>query len=208
MAAAKKTGRGRPIVHTAEQQWARVVAAFAQLMDQRKLDAHSMDDIAKMAGMSKRTLYSMVPSKEALVVRLIEQGRLSATSLLDEPVTSAAEARATLERFLIEWVKAAYAPSTINIIRLAMDERRAFPAIGIRYFTEGADFITNRLKVWLREQVALGHFTVEDPALVAELISENLISRDLMAVAFGHRPAPSTAKIRARVRVVLSAWGL
>lgn len=203
-ATTKTPRRGRPPVHTPDEQWERIVEAFEQMLSQKELDAHSMGDIAKMAGMSKRTLYSIVRSKEALVVRVIEHARHPAVSLLEAPVTSAANARETLEKFLFQWMEAAYSLATINIIRMAMDERRTFPGIGASYIAAGGDFLSARLKSWLRSQVGQGYLVSDNPDLLADLLGASLVSRTLMSVAFGHRAPPSRAQIKSRVKAVLA----
>jgi len=62
----------------------------------------SMDEIAAQVGISKGTLYLHFASKEALVVRLLEQEIAQFLGLIDQIISQEMTVRARLERILLE----------------------------------------------------------------------------------------------------------
>jgi len=64
---ADKCGRGRPVTQTAEARRAEVFAALESIYNDAGLDGATMACLAARAGMSKRTLYSVFPSRAALL---------------------------------------------------------------------------------------------------------------------------------------------
>ena len=196
-------GKGRPVVFTADEQRDRVLDAFHTLLSDEAFEVHSMAQIAKIAGVSKRTVYDVAESKEALVKLLLERFRSSVIAILDTEVTSPSAAAKLLHRFMVAWTQAALAPVAINIARMAMDERRTFPGIGESYLITGANFMTERLTQWLKAQIAAGNLRATQPELLADVLSSAIISRNLFSMAFGLRAAPTPSEIDRHVKFVL-----
>lgn len=67
--------RGRP---KDPQRLERVVAAAGRLFQERGFERTLMDDVAREAGVSKMTVYSHFPNKEALFEAAIERGTMRA----------------------------------------------------------------------------------------------------------------------------------
>jgi len=73
--------RERAILETAER-----------LLEEKRLNEISVDDLAKGAGISRPTFYFYFPSKEAVVMTIVERLVAEATVSSDEVVTALAEA--------------------------------------------------------------------------------------------------------------------
>jgi AcrR family transcriptional regulator len=186
----------------------RVFEAFERLLSQEATSTFSTAEIAKQAGVSKRTLYEVAPTKHALIVGVMERARQAPLSVLDEPVSSAQQALQVLRRFLLQWTTAAYAPTSINMIRLAMDEWRKAPELGAYYSESGGVFTTRRLAHWLAERKAGGDLRIDDGDALADIFRAVLIKQHLFSVAFGHRAAPSEQEIRDRIDALLALLSL
>lgn len=73
--------RERAILETAER-----------LLEEKRLNEISVDDLAKGAGISRPTFYFYFPSKEAVVMTIVERLVAEATVSSDEVITALAEA--------------------------------------------------------------------------------------------------------------------
>jgi AcrR family transcriptional regulator len=200
--------QGRPKIHTEDDVRRRVFEAFEDLLRQESTSTLSTAEIAKKAGVSKRTLYEVAPSKHALILGVLERSRVTPLSILDEPVPSTEAALAVLRRFLAEWMAAAFAPSSINLVRLAMDEWRKAPELGAVYAEAGGAFTTRRLTAWFEERQAHGELRLAHAGELAEVCRAVLIKQYLFAVAFGHRPAPDAGEVAARVAMLMTLLNL
>jgi len=191
--------QGRPRVNSEDALRQRVFDAFEQLLVHAATSTFSTAEIARQAGISKRTLYEVAPTKRALIVGLIERARSVPLSVLDEPVASPQQAQDLLQRFLFEWMAAAFAPTSINMLRLAMDEWRKAPELGAFYAEAGGIYTARRLGAWFTARKQLGQLQVADGDELADVCRAVLIKQHLFAVAFGHRAPPSEAEMRASI---------
>lgn len=200
--------RGRPPVHTSDEQMERILVAAEQLLAQHELDAHSMAEVAKQAGMSKRTVYGLVGSKAVLIEKIIERVALKALDLLDAKVSSTTEATDLLELFLLSWIKAAHTATAVNLFRLVIDERKSFPDATRDYFALGNIHLRARLTQWLKAQVTKKHLVIADPAFFADVAADYLVSRPLMGMALNAEFKDGGQKLTVRVARIMKLFGL
>ena len=85
-----------------EERAALILRAASDLLIEKGYHDASMDEIAARVGISKGTLYLHFASKEALVVRLLEQEIAEYLALIDQVVRQRLTVRARLERILLE----------------------------------------------------------------------------------------------------------
>jgi TetR/AcrR family transcriptional regulator, ethionamide resistance regulator len=69
-----------------------ILATAEQLLEEKRLSEISVDDLAKGAGISRPTFYFYFPSKEAVVMTIVERLVAEATVSSEEVVTVLAEA--------------------------------------------------------------------------------------------------------------------
>jgi len=198
-----KPKRGRPPVLSPAERMQVILETTQHLLEQKEMDAHSMAEVAKLAGMSKRTLYDLVPSKETLISLVIERSRSRIADLLDKQINTSAEAMALLEYFCIRWADNALSVAVTNTVRLAMDERRTFPGIAAAHFEKGGEYLAAKLAAWLQQMSNKGLLKVEDPIVISEMLLAYLISHPLFSQALDHRAALSQSETVERVRQVL-----
>jgi AcrR family transcriptional regulator len=85
-----------------EERAALILRAASDLLIEKGYHDASMDEIAARVGISKGALYLHFASKEALVVRLLEQEIAEYLALIDQVVRQRLTVRARLERILLE----------------------------------------------------------------------------------------------------------
>jgi AcrR family transcriptional regulator len=161
-----KRGPGRAKVLSHEERRGRILEAAGQLFVDEGYASTNMERIAQSSGMSKKTLYQMFESKEALFAALVCDVEVS------EPGDSAqADTGQTPEQLLTEaliriaaWV---LAPRQIELTRLVISESRNAPDLASRFRKQGIETgrqillahlrairDSNRLKIENLDQVA------------------------------------------------------
>ena len=91
------TRRGRPPVRSRQEQMASLLDAAAQALGSGNFANVTMDAIARAAGISKKTLYLLVPSKEALLSQLVARDLSTLELLLESGIDCAEDDRARLQ---------------------------------------------------------------------------------------------------------------
>lgn len=85
-------GRGRRATRVSGDDRERAILETAeQLLEEKRLNEISVDDLAKGAGISRPTFYFYFPSKEAVVMTIVERLVAEATVSSEEVVTVLAE---------------------------------------------------------------------------------------------------------------------
>jgi TetR/AcrR family transcriptional repressor of mexJK operon len=117
-----------------------VLEAARTLFLQQGYAGTTMDDIASLAGLTKRTLYNNYPDKEALFVQIVAD----VTGFADEFVRqlrrertdglSAATMPIALEELGSRLAVTAVRAEVVALRRLLIGESRAFPSLGAEYY--------------------------------------------------------------------------
>lgn len=141
-------------------------------------DASSMDKIAEVAGVSKRTVYNHFPSKEDLFGATLIASFESAAAEIDTPYVAGAPLRPQLKTLLERKLRVQGTPEFTGLARVAVAEaihapERARPLIArITAREEG-------LTVWIRAAQADGALIAGDPQFAS-----TVLQGQLKAVAF------------------------
>jgi TetR/AcrR family transcriptional repressor of mexJK operon len=184
---------------------ARLIAAATDILGEQTIDADfSMAQIALRAGMSKRTVYTVVQSKEELVGHVIRNDVVAATTWLHAPVHTRAQAIDVLTRFLRAWSMRAVQPLTLGLFTMAIRERARFPDIGVAYYQAGKLNGVAQLGAWLGRMHKAGHLVVREPTLVADVLLSALAAEPQRALALGMNAAPGDAQLRRRIAKVIA----
>ena len=166
-------------------------------------DGASMNDIARVAGVSKGTLYVYFQSKQALFEALIrEEHRRTAErlSMFDENEPDVAQ---LLNRFGNALMSFMLLPEHIALVRTVSAAAAKFPAIGRAFFEAGPQFGADRLAAYFAQQVEAGTLAIDDVDLAAlqflECIQGGHLKRMLFCVC---EPPAQEAVAKAVARAV------
>jgi AcrR family transcriptional regulator len=166
-------------------------------------DGASMNDIARVAGVSKGTLYVYFQSKQALFEALInEEHRRTAErlSMFDEAETDVA---LVLKRFGNALMNFMLLPEHIALVRTVSAAAAKFPAIGRAFFEAGPQYGAERLAAYFAHQVDAGALVVDDVNLAAYQFLESIQGFHLKRMLFCIcEPPPQQAVERAVARAV------
>jgi AcrR family transcriptional regulator len=125
-------------------------------------DGASMNDIARIAGVSKGTLYVYFTSKEQLFEALIrEERRQQAERLTDFSVDSEDIGHA-LFNFGCRLIEMMTRPDTLAHVRMVIAASHKFPQLGRAFYEAGPCFGAKRLSNYMRRMTDEGRLKIAD----------------------------------------------
>jgi AcrR family transcriptional regulator len=169
---------------------------------ERGFEGASMGEIARVAGVSKGTLYVYFQNKEELFCAIMDAERrvhLTVLQTLDteRPLQVVlTEFGETLVRFLVD-------PAKIAAMRTAMGIAERLPHVGRAFYERGPSTTIRTLAGYLDTKVAAGEIVVPDTALAAAQFMDMCQSTLLRPALFGCETPP--AVLPERIRTVVAA---
>ena len=162
--------RGRPCQIAEPERRQLLLDAAESVFVELGYSSASMDDIARRAGMSKKTLYRLFETKEALFAAVIAARRATleaTTESGDCPDVQTAEK--VLRRFLGGIARFILAPRQAALYRLVIAESQRAPEIAHAFHREGPS-MARAPSNWLALQNARGTLRVADPVSAASML--------------------------------------
>ena len=161
--------RGRPVVLPPAARQKRIFDALEALYRENGLDGASMDALASRAGMSKRTIYAMFPSRAALLRSYLEQVAGGFVRPLP-PAARTLPLADRLRRILSPGERPAGYGLPLEILRHIIAELPAAPGIGRDFLERSTEVYRRILAEELERGRARGEIAVEDTEAAAALL--------------------------------------
>lgn len=131
-------------------------------------DAASMNEIARVAGVSKGTLYVYFDSKQALFAATIRDERRQQAEQMTPLDGDGVDVAASLTRFGAALMRRMTDPHVVAQVRTVIAVAPKFPEIGRAFYESGPLFGRERLAEWLDRQMRAGRLRqVGDPGVAA-----------------------------------------
>ena len=162
--------------------------------------ATSMEAVARLAGVSTKTLYRLIPNKAALFEGMVSDRLdrfLSDFNLQAADHTDIAEA---LHAALMSCADLMLDDEVIALQRMILQETGKFSDLAGTFYKNGIRRTGAALADWLRAQQARGLIVLDDADEAAGMLIGMLSSAPQRAAIFGGVPMPSRPQIEARVR--------
>ena len=195
-----KRTRGRPQARQDDATHHLIAEAARRSFMSHGYAGTNMDNVAKCAGISKKTLYRLVPGKAELF-RVAVSDRIAGFLLtVDEDVVGSLDVAAGLERLLTEFGNLVLADQTIELYKLVIAESDRFPELAVDFYTEAIEGTLPVLENFLRRHCADGTLTLDDPHLAAGMLRGMMILEPQRAVMMGKAPIPSPSEIAGRAQ--------
>jgi AcrR family transcriptional regulator len=185
-------------------------AAFAVFREHGFTDASTLE-IATRAQVSKRDLYALFDSKQAMLAACITEraGRMRQPLNLASQVP---ESRDALEATLVEFGKSVLRglsdPNVLAVYRLAIAESALAPAIARTLDKAGREANHLALGAWLAKAQAHGLIGAGNPAAMAAHFLATLGGTLLIQLLLRVRNAPTADEIESRARTASEALTL
>jgi AcrR family transcriptional regulator len=174
-------------------------------------DGASMNDVARLAGVSKGTLYVYFTNKEALFEALIREERRQQAEQLFVLDDSSHDVRLVLTALGISLIEIMTSPKSIAQIRTVIGVVNKFPQVGRAFFEAGPHYGIERLSIWLSKQAEAGFLRLDDPRLAAmqfmELCQAGVFKRLLFGMVETVEPGAIRHSVEAAVNVFMAAYG-
>lgn len=174
-------------------------------------DAASMNEIARVAGVSKGTLYVYFDSKEALFEALIREEKTEQAEQTCRFDHSNHDVETTLREFGERLLDRMFRPSSIAHLRIVASVASKFPSIGRAFYEAGPKVGYQRMADYFEAQVEAGVISIDDPPQAARFFCDMCKSTFLPVLLCVEEPPSAkaiAAHIEAAVRVFLRAYPL
>ena len=183
-----------------------IVEGARQVFMAQGFDAASMGEIARVAGVSKGTLYVYFKSKEELFEAIVQQEcRANAEQIFDlDPGDHDVEG--VLTRLGIGYVQFLCRPGRASPLRTVIAIAERMPEIGRRFYESGPAFGLAQLEGYLRAQVAAGVLAVEDCEVAAAQFMDACLATVFKPVLFNFGAAPTPERIEHVVKIAVRTF--
>lgn len=169
--------------------------------------AASMDEVARLAGASKQTVYKHFGSKEQLFTELV--GAMTPATgdpLGHETADASGEPQETLTAFAVAMLDAVLTPRILRLRRLVIGEANRFPQLGRALFERGPSRAIAGLERRLTAWVEAGALPPHDTGAAAERCNWLVMGAPLnAAMLLGDEAIPSPAERRAHAASAVAA---
>jgi AcrR family transcriptional regulator len=184
-----------------------LIAVAEQVFLEKGYHQSTMDDIARRAGMSKKTIYVVFPGKAALFDALLAE-RLAP---LAAPIPDDGRPLAlVLEEFLHAAARVALSSRQLALTRLLVAESPQSPEVVEALRAQSVCNGHGPLDQWLETQAARGTLRLADPHEAAAMLFGMSIGQLVLTQLVKADPPPSEAAVAQRialaVRVFLAAF--
>lgn len=140
-----------------EQKRQQVLIAAMDLFCRQGFPHTSMDEVAKLAGVSKQTVYSHYGSKDELFVAAIESrcvGHNLNEGLLSDPT----QPESTLNQFARQFGEMIVSPEAITVFKACVAQSESHPEISRLFYAAGPQHMVGILAEYLTAVEALGRY--------------------------------------------------
>ncbi len=162
-------------------------------------DGASMNDIARVAGVSKGTLYVYFTNKESLFEALIREEKREQAEQFCRFDPDDHDVRSCLKRFGLTLLDHVLRPSAIAHLRTVLAVGAKFPNVSRAFYEAGPMVGAARLAAYLDAQVLAGVIETDDTETAASHFLDMCKGPHLLRGVFGVGERPSEDKLEAHV---------
>jgi AcrR family transcriptional regulator len=192
---------GRPPRELAGEVDARILDAARRVFLRRGLSGASIDEIARLAGAGKPTIYARFPNKEALFTAVIMRNVVATTARFEGRIPTGEtidERLASVGATVLQW---ALAGDTVDLMRVGISEARRFPDVASnvqRMARERAEETVGRVLAEVAQcnaRGALPAFAPERLAATTRFFMDLTFLPIILQALFGQKLKPLRAEI-------------
>ena len=162
-------------------------------------DAASMSEIARIAGVSKGTLYVYFESKEALFDALIRDAKREHAERGVGIDAADGDLAGAMTRFGTRLVVALCAPSSLAHTRMVISVAGKQPHLGLRFYEAGFCEGREKISAWLAQQVEAGRLAIADTRIAATQFIDLCIADFARSALLGGAAHEDRALVEKRV---------
>ncbi|MFH8681546.1 TetR/AcrR family transcriptional regulator [Streptomyces lydicus] len=201
-----------PVSRSARKHQAIMEAATAVFME-KGYAGTSMDDIAKLAAVSKQTVYKHFADKEKLFAEIV----LATTDRVEDMIDLVADIPAdadSLEENLLrlarQFLSTLTQPEVLQLRRLIIANADTFPDLGATWYEQGFERVLATLAETFQRLADRGLLRIDDPVLAAHHFSGLLLWIPVNRAMFRGSPQHNQSELEhyadAGIRAFLAAY--
>ena len=199
-----------PILDTAKRR--QILDGARSVFLGQGFEGASMNDIARVAGVSKGTLYVYFENKERLFAAVVEEERAQHVENIFDFDHENADVETVLTRIGVQLTTFLANPHIVSAMRVVMGIAERLPELGRRFYETGPSLSRARLAEYLATRVAAGQLDIPDTMLAAAQFLELSHAPLCKPMFFGvETEAPSKERIRevvdSAVRLFMAGYG-
>jgi TetR/AcrR family transcriptional regulator, mexJK operon transcriptional repressor len=193
----------RPGSRMTEARRQEIVRKAAALFIEKGYANVTIDEIIKLVGGSKATLYARFGGKEGLFETVIKQPCVEVTHSID--IVPHGDIETQLTQIARNFLKSVLNPKIIELHRLMVSIGRTFPSVGSFFYESGPNTAYAIVANWIEKQQAAGRLAGGNSRQLAVLFLDMLIGEHQLALLTS--PRKSTPKaIDKTVRAAVSLF--
>jgi TetR/AcrR family transcriptional repressor of mexJK operon len=193
------------------ERLAAILAAAETVFLEKGYDGGSLDDVARVAGASKATIYAHFGSKFGLFEAILSARIAQVQQPLKAGEAVHAPARDVLTQFGRGFLRTLLAPVPLKFYRLIISQGIHFPELSRTWFHNGPRTAITALGAFFKHRTAHGELDVPDPDTAAEFFLMSLRGTLQMQALVGLIEPPFddaiNAKVAAAVDMIMRAYG-
>lgn len=197
----ERRGRGRPQARPDEETRAVILDAARAEFATSGYAATCMENVARRAGVSTKTLYRLIPNKAALFEAIITDGIDRFVSRIRLRGCDNGDVECALRDALIACGELVLDGPVIGLLRVVIGESDKFPEIADTFYNKAIRRTESTLANWLKAQAEGGLIEIDNATEAAGMLLGMLAFQPQRAVMLGHAPAPSRKELERRAQV-------
>lgn len=197
--------RGRPARYSRCEREMLIQEAMERVIAEKGLRGATMEAIAGEAGMSKRTLYAVYDSRDALFEAWVRRLRASVIRPLS-PEERALPLPERLRRLLSSETRCGDSERRLLVLRAVIAEAAAYPQMARAYLREGPDAARDILRAELDHAVAAGELRPLNACKAAHLLLDMVYATKLRRLLDPDGAPPTPAEAEERLSLALTVF--
>ena len=169
--------------------------AASEIFITQGFEAASMDKIAALAGVSKRTVYSHFGSKEELFAHIITNFCDLKREELDVKPDHNLPLKDCLIKLGTKFLHMLHYHGSVSLFRILISQAETDPSHGIEFMNTGPKISRELLATCLEEKKAAGEIAVDDPLEAAQSFYSMLFGARYLTCLVTGAPPPSPEEI-------------
>lgn len=157
----------------------------------------TMDEVAQLVGMSKRTLYQLYPSKAALFEAVMQD--CLCPFALDQALENAPDLAAALTGMLVVAARHLFQPRQVAIFRLVIAEVNRAPELADAFHRVGPGRGASGIERRLAAEIAAGRLAMDDAKQAAHVLFGMALGAAHMFLLLGVQGPPTEAELQQQV---------
>jgi AcrR family transcriptional regulator len=195
-----RRSRGRPQVRCDEETRAVILEAARQEFAAHGFAATGIENVARRAGVSTKTLYRIVPDKKTLFEATVTHRMDRFVSVVSLRACEGGDIEAALPDALLACADLVLDPEVIALQRLILADSDKFPEIPETFYIKAMRRSVAALAEWLLVQKKRGLIVLDDVEAAAGMLLGMLVFQPQRDVMFGHKPPPTRSELELRAK--------